>query len=647
VSTSDDHHEDVLRGDAPPAPAPDSDRDGDRDDWQRLVAQVEAWVADDPDPATADELTRLLRVARATPGPGLNTTEADVVHGEAAEARADLADRFTGLLQFGTAGLRGELGGGPHRMNRAVVIRAAAGLAQFLRGELEGATPAPRVVVGYDARHGSHRFALDTAEVMTAVGIDVLLLPRALPTPVLAYAVRRFDADAGVMVTASHNPPRDNGYKVYLGGRVVTDGGQGAQIVPPADAAIAAEIARVPSVASVPRVAAGWTTLGEDVVAEYARTAAAVAPGGDPATRARLAVVLTPLHGVGGALTRDVLAHAGFTDVTLVAEQAEPDPDFPTVAFPNPEEPGATDLALALAWAMRADLVVAVDPDADRCAVAVVDPRAHVPARGPQTPQADGWRMLTGDEVGALLGADAAARARATASSGSTPTGTAPTLACSIVSSRLLQAVAADAGLGFAATLTGFKWISRVDGLVFGYEEALGYCVDPAHVRDKDGMSAAVRVCDLASRLLAEGRTLVDALDDLARAHGLHATGQVSARFGDLRRIGETMAALRATPPSHLAGSPVVEVVDLSAGTDDDRDGLPPTDGVRILTADGTRVVVRPSGTEPKVKSYLEVIVPVPSDADRATLDAAHVTARARLDLLAADVRGALGLDAT
>ncbi|MBO3089047.1 phospho-sugar mutase [Cellulomonas sp. zg-ZUI40] len=615
---------------------PDTDHDG----WARLVAQVEAWIADDPDPATADELATLLRTARETPEPGMTEPVAHLVRRDADVARADLEDRFSGLLQFGTAGLRGALGGGPHRMNRAVVIRAAAGLADYLLGELEGATPAPRVVVGYDARHNSHRFALDTAAVMTAVGIEVLLLPRPLPTPVLASAVLRFDADAGVMVTASHNPPRDNGYKVYLGGRVVTDAGQGAQIVPPADTAIAAEIARVPSVAAVPRATSGWTTLGEDVVEQYARTAAAVAPGGDADARARLKVVVTPLHGVGGALTKDVLARAGFGDVTLVAEQAEPDPDFPTVAFPNPEEPGATDLALALAAALRADLVVAVDPDADRCAVALLDPRAHVPARGPETPQADGWRMLTGDEVGALLGSDAAARVRA---DGAAP-GATPTLACSIVSSRLLAAVAAEAGLRFASTLTGFKWIARVDDLVFGYEEALGYCVDPAHVRDKDGISAAVRVCDLAARLAAQGRTLVDALDDLARAHGLHATGQVSARYADLSRIGATMTALREAPPAELAGSPVVEVVDLAAGTDDDRGGLPPTDGLRLLTADGTRVVVRPSGTEPKVKAYLEVVVPVASDADRAALDAAHHHARARLDHLARDVRGALGI---
>lgn len=672
--------QDVRAGGAPdhaphgasrtPAEEDHGDPRGDR--WDELQRAVEAWVADDPDPETAEELTGLLAAARERPlGSEVRDPDAPLAPEEqqavdaAAAARADLADRFSGLLQFGTAGLRGELGGGPHRMNRAVVIRAAAGLAAHLLGELEGDARPPRVVVGYDARRNSDRFALDTAAVMTAVGVEVLLLPRPLPTPVLASAVRRFDADAGVMVTASHNPPRDNGYKVYLGGRVVTDSGQGAQIVPPADAAIAAEIARVPSVASVPRAERGWVVLSEDVVTAYVHDAAAVVAAPDAATarrRASLRVALTPLHGVGGAVALDVLARAGFGDVRIVPEQADPDPLFPTVAFPNPEEPGAIDLALAHASVDRADVVIALDPDADRCAVALVDTRSRVHG-APQTPQADGWRMLHGDEVGALLGADAAARLLAergagrtdgTAGDGSATDGSAtdgsadhaapPTLACSIVSSRLLAAIAATAGLRFAPTLTGFKWLSRVDGLVFGYEEALGYCVDPAHVRDKDGISAAVRVLDLAARLAAEGRTLVDALDDLARAHGLHASGQVSARFADLSRIGATMDRLRAQPPAALGGSAVIEVVDLAAGTDAERDGLPPTDGLRLLTADGTRVVVRPSGTEPKVKAYLEVVVPVASDADRHALDAAHRDARERLARLADDVRAALGL---
>lgn len=649
---------DVRAGGAPEH-APHASARGTRDEdhgdrWDDLQRRVEAWIADDPDPETADELRDVLRTARAHPVDSWPLDDGAEVAPEerqdreaSARAREDLADRFSGLLQFGTAGLRGELGGGPHRMNRAVVIRAASGLAAHLLGELEGDPRPPRVVVGYDARRNSDVFARDTAAVMTAVGVDVLLLPRPLPTPVLASAVRRYDADAGVMVTASHNPPRDNGYKVYLGGRVVTDAGQGAQIVPPADAAIAAEIAHVPSVASVPRAESGWTVLGEEVVEGYARDAAAVVPVADDPdvarARASLRVVLTPLHGVGGAVARGVLARAGFTDVVVVPEQADPDPLFPTVAFPNPEEPGAIDLALAYASAERADVVIALDPDADRCAVALVDVRSRVKG-APQTPQADGWRMLHGDEVGALLGADAAARV-ATAGATSASGTAVPTLACSIVSSRLLASVAAAAGLRFAPTLTGFKWLSRVEGLVFGYEEALGYCVDPAHVRDKDGISAAVRVLDLAARLATEGRTLVDALDDLARAHGLHASGQVSARFADLSRIGATMDRLRAQPPRTLAGSDVVEVVDLAAGTDEERAGLPPTDGLRLLTADATRVVVRPSGTEPKVKAYLEVVVPVAPDASAHALDAAHREARERLRVLGDDVRAALGLE--
>ena len=563
--------------------------------------EVRAWIADDPDTSTADELTALLAAAQG---------------GDDA-ARRDLVDRFAGLLQFGTAGLRGALGGGPNRMNRAVVIRAAAGLGAYLRQVLADQA-APKVVVGYDARHRSADFAHDSAAVLAAAGLDVLLLPRALPTPVLAFAVRHLDADAGIMVTASHNPAADNGYKVYLGGRAVTGPGQGAQIVPPMDADIAAAIAAVPSVAAAPRADEGWTVIDEDVVDAYVAAVAALAPR-DDAARARAAglrIVLTPMHGVGAATATRVLAEAGFTDVTVVPQQAEPDPDFPTVAFPNPEEPGALDLALALAREREADLVVALDPDADRCSVAVVDPHTG------------GWRQLHGDEVGALLGADAATRAAE------------GTLACSIVSSRLLSRIAGAAGLGFASTLTGFKWISRTDGLVFGYEEALGYCVAPALVRDKDGISASVRVATLAAALKAQGRGLVDELDAIARRHGLYLTGQVAARFDDPGKIAAVIDRLRAAAPTALAGSPVTTVTDLSAGVD----GLLPTDGFRLFTAADDRVVVRPSGTEPKVKCYLEVVVPLAPDAPDEAVAAARATARARLDALAGDVRTALDL---
>ncbi len=570
-----------------------------------LLARITAWIDDDPDGRTAAELRSLLTTAR-TGGP------------DAAAATAELTDRFAAFLEFGTAGLRGALGGGPNRMNRAVVIRAAAGLTRYLLDTLaEQGADTPLVVVGYDARHNSDVFAKDTAAVVTAAGGRALVFPEPMPTPVLAYLVRALSADAGVMVTASHNPPQDNGYKVYLGGRVVTDSGQGAQIVPPYDAAIAERIAAVPSVAAVPRAEDGWEVLGPQARADYLAAVGALATEDNPTD---LRIVLTPLHGVGGTLAEDVLRQAGFEDLHPVPEQFEPDPAFPTVAFPNPEEKGAIDLALALADAVDADLVIANDPDADRCAAAVKDPRVG------------GWRMLHGDEVGALLGADVAGRA-----------GGHGLLANSIVSSRLLSRIAAAADLDHRETLTGFKWISRVDGLVFGYEEALGYCVAPDVVRDKDGLSAALLLARLAARTKAEGRTLVDLLDDLARRHGLYLTDQLSARFSDLTQIPATMDRVRATPPATLAGSEVVELVDLNE-PGDGPDALPPTDGLRLVAADGTRVIIRPSGTEPKVKCYLEVIVPVEAEAPFETVTQARAAARARLDAVREDVAAALGL---
>ncbi|MBZ2197644.1 phospho-sugar mutase [Occultella gossypii] len=584
-----------------------------------LVTAARAWIDDDPDPATADELRELLDHAL---GDGFST-------GEQRVALAELADRFSGPLEFGTAGLRGALGAGPHRMNRAVVIRAAAGLVRYLTDALG---TAPRVVIGYDARFGSSDFAADTADVAAAAGGHAYLLPAALPTPVLAFAVRHLDADAGVMVTASHNPPQDNGYKVYLGGRVVTDAGQGAQIVPPADAEISARIARVPSVASVPRSAADAAAaggvrevLGTDIVDAYAARATALVPDGVPR---ELRIVLTPLHGVGGALAGRVLAQAGFADVTLVAEQADPDPTFPTVAFPNPEEPGALDLALATAARVGADLIIANDPDADRCSVAV-----------PDAATATGWRQLTGDEVGALLGEQAAVEAagRVTTAGNQAAASGPGVLANSVVSSRLLAAIAAHHGLAHRVTLTGFKWISRVDGLVFGYEEALGYCTDPAAVRDKDGITAAVRIAALAADLHARGRTLTDGLDDLARRHGLHATAPLSVRVADPSLIAAAQDRLRKAPPTTLAGSAVAEVVDLAEGSAD----LPPTDGLIYRTEANDRVIVRPSGTEPKIKCYLEVIEPVAPGAD---LGPVRARAASRLELLKADIAAAAGL---
>jgi phosphomannomutase len=539
-----------------------------------LFARAQAWLAEDPDPDTREELAALVEARDVT----------------------ELADRFDGTLQFGTAGLRGELGAGPNRMNRAVVIRAAAGLAAYLKnnGRAGGL-----VVIGYDARHKSADFARDTAAVMTGAGLRAAVLPRPLPTPVLAYAIRHLGAVAGVEVTASHNPPRDNGYKVYLG--------DGSQIVPPADAEIAAEIDAIAALADVPRPEEGWDTLGEDVLDAYlARTDAVLAPGSPRTAR----TVYTAMHGVGRDTLLAAFARAGFPEPVLVAEQAEPDPDFPTVAFPNPEEPGAMDLAFATARKADPDLIVANDPDADRCAVAVRD--------------GGEWRMLRGDEVGALLAAHLVRR------------GARGTFAESIVSSSLLGRIAEKAGLPYEETLTGFKWIARVEGLRYGYEEALGYCVDPDGVRDKDGITAALLITELASGLKEEGRTLLDLLDDLAVEHGLHATDQLSVRVEDLSLIAAAMRRLREQPPTQLAGLAITKAEDLTEGTD----RLPPTDGLRY-TLDGARVVVRPSGTEPKLKCYLEVVVPVTAHT---ALPAARTTARDRLAAIKRDLSNAAGI---
>ncbi|MFE1860734.1 phospho-sugar mutase [Streptomyces anandii] len=539
-----------------------------------LIARAKAWLAEDPDAETRDELAALIDAG-------------DV---------AELTARFAGTLQFGTAGLRGELGAGPMRMNRAVVIRAAAGLAAYLRNN---GHPDGLVVIGYDARHKSADFARDTAAVMTGAGLRAAVLPRPLPTPVLAFAIRHLGAVAGVEVTASHNPPRDNGYKVYLG--------DGSQIVPPADADIAAEIDAIGSLHDVPRPDAGWDILGEDVLEAYlARTDAVLAKDSPRTAR----TVYTAMHGVGKDVLLAAFARAGFPAPDLVAEQAEPDPDFPTVSFPNPEEPGAMDLAFARAREARPDLIVANDPDADRCAVAVED--------------GGRWRMLRGDEVGALLAAHLVAR------------GATGAFAESIVSSSLLGRIADKAGLPYEETLTGFKWIARVEGLRYGYEEALGYCVDPDGVRDKDGITAALLITELASQLKEEGRTLLDLLDDLAVEHGLHATDQLAVRVQDLSVIADAMRRLRERPPAELAGLPVTRSEDLTRGTA----ALPPTDGLRY-TLDGARVIVRPSGTEPKLKCYLEVVVPV---AAHAGLPAARAKAAETLAAIKRDLSAAAGI---
>jgi phosphomannomutase len=547
-------------------------------DLEALRERAQAWLDDDPDPATRAELRSVLE---GLPG-----------------SATDLADRFTGPLTFGTAGLRGPLRAGPNGMNRAVVRAAAAGLVRWL-GARGARGP---LVIGYDARHGSREFADETARVSTGAGRPALVMPRPLPTPVLAYAVRRLDAAAGVMVTASHNPPQDNGYKVYLGEQVGGPLGAGAQIVPPADAEIESAIRAVGPLGAVPLGDPG-DVLDEQIVDSYVSAAAGVVDADGPR---ELAVAYTPLHGVGASVLTAAFTRAGFPTPATVPAQTEPDPAFPTVAFPNPEEPGAMDLVLALAESTGADLAIANDPDADRCAVAVRG------ARG-------GWRMLRGDEVGVLL-ADHLMRR-----------GVRGLYATTVVSSSLLKALCAARGLPYDETLTGFKWIVRAKGadLVFGYEEALGYCVEPDLVRDKDGITAALLVAELAAGLKAELRTLADRLDELAAEFGVYATDQLSVRVDDLSEIDAAMAHIRARPPAALLDEPVTSTEDL----------LPDAD-VLILRTESVRVVVRPSGTEPKLKAYLEVVEPA-TDGD---VSAARERAAASVRALRTETAAALGI---
>lgn len=516
----------------------------------------------DPDPAAREELADL--------------------------SEAELSERFRAPLSFGTAGLRGEVRAGPNGMNVAVVVRTSAGIASWLRKNDHGGST---VVVGRDARHGSDTFATAAAEVFAAAGHTVVLLPRPLPTPVLAFAVRASDAELGVQITASHNPAADNGYKVYLRG--------GAQLIPPSDGEIEAEIAAIGPAVDVPRALV--STGGSDMVGRYIDTL----PRLVRSRHRNIRIALTPLHGVGGEIATTALRGLGFDDVHVVTSQFEPDPEFPTVAFPNPEESGASDALLALAAEVDADMAIALDPDADRCAIGVPGPT--------------GWRMLSGDETGALL-ADHLLR--------SAPEGA--LVASTLVSSQLLSVLAPARGARYARTLTGFKWLVRAgEGLVYAYEEAIGHCVDPTSVNDKDGISAAVVLADLVATRKAEGETLLDVLDDLAVEFGVYAGAQVSNRVEDLADIAALMQRLRDEPPTELAGRPVV-VDDLLR-----EDGPLRTDAVQLV-GDGVRVIVRPSGTEPKVKAYLEAVAPV---SDRDSLPAARAAAEAVLEQLRAFAR--------
>lgn len=530
---------------------------------RELHAAVQEWIAHDPDPGAGAEL--------------------------AACTDDELTDRFSRPLTFGTAGLRGPLRAGPNGMNLAVVLRATWAVAKVLRDREIGGAP---VVVGYDARHRSAEFGRAAAEVFAAQGFSVTLMFTAVPTPAVAFAVRSMGAAAGVQITASHNPPSDNGYKVYVAG--------GLQIISPTDRDIESAIAAAPPADEIPR--SPVTPAGAAQLRAYLERAASVRR-----TTGAVRIALTPMHGVGGEFALDALALAGFGDVGVVDRQFAPDPDFPTVAFPNPEEPGASDQLLALAADMDADIAVALDPDADRCAIGVPTP--------------DGWRMLSGDETGWLLGDYVLSHTDAGAA----------VVASTVVSSRMLARIAAAHRARHVETLTGFKWLARADEqipdgtLVYAYEEAIGHCVDPAAVRDKDGISAAVLACDLVVALRQDGRTVLDALDALARRHGVHTTAAVTRRVDSAEAAAAMMTQLRAAPPADLAGF-AVAVTDL----------LPATDALILTGGDddcSVRVVTRPSGTEPKLKSYIEI---------RCTgeLSTARARAAAEQDAVAAAVRG-------
>ena len=524
-----------------------------------LIAAASAWADQDPDLETRAELEELI-------------DKRDV---------AALSSRFDGRLEFGTAGLRGELGAGSNRMNRVLVAQAAAGIAKFLltQPEFNSDVEPPSVVIGFDGRINSAVFARDSAQILAGAGIRAFLFDGVVPTPVLAFAGKHLNTSAAIMVTASHNPPRDNGYKVYLGG---SNGG--SQIISPTDKVIAGHIAEVAKTKTFNEINKSdkFEMVGDEIRQAYVAETAALT--GEVIDGDKVRIAYTAMHGVGWHIVESLFASVGLAKPETVTAQLLPDGNFPTVAFPNPEEPGAMDLALEVGRERHADLILANDPDADRLALAIKDASAPT-----------GFRQLTGDEVGLLLGDEMARRAVADRRKGN--------LACSIVSSSALAKVAEHYGFGFRETLTGFKWISKVPDLIFGYEEALGYCVDAEHTPDKDGISAALIIADLANRLAAQGKTIGDRLDDLGALFGHYATGQISIRVTDLSVIAGLMKRLREQTPAEIDGTKAA-FRDLALGGN----GLAPTDGVRFDLADGRRVIVRPSGTEPKLKCYLQAV---------------------------------------
>ena len=527
---------------------------------ETLFQVAQNWLDQDPDLETRAELEQLISQAKA---------------GDA-KAQTELASRFDGRLQFGTAGLRGRLQAGSMGMNRVLVAQAAGGLAEFLKGY----DKEPSIVLGYDGRKNSDVFARDTAEIMAAAGIKTYLLPRKLPTPVLAYAIKYFDTTAGVMVTASHNPPEDNGYKVYLG-----KANGGGQIVSPADQEIAACIDKVAqgSIKDLPR-SQNYTVLDDEIVDAYIAKTASLAK--EP--QVDINYVYTAMHGVGYEVLSKTLAKAGLPQPSIVAEQVWPDGTFPTVNFPNPEEKGALDLAIKVAKERNAEFIIANDPDADRLAVAV--------------PNAQGnWKPLHGNVIGCFLGWYLAKQYHAQGKKG--------ILACSLVSSPALAEIAKKYGFESEETLTGFKYIGKVNGLLFGFEEALGYLVDPDKVRDKDGISAAIMFLDLVRSLKKEGKTLADYADDFTKEFGAYVSGQISIRVDDLSAIGKLMTALRTNPPSEVGGFKVATFLD---HTKTDRQ----SDILVFVLENGSRLIARPSGTEPKIKFYLDARGTDPKNAE-------------------------------
>ena len=527
---------------------------------ETLFTTAQNWLNQDPDQETRAELEQLIAEAKAGK----------------ADAQAELANRFNGRLQFGTAGLRGRLQAGSMGMNRVLVAQAAGGLAEYLKGY----DKEPSIVIGYDGRKNSDVFARDTAEIMAGAGIKAYLLPRKLPTPVLAYAIQYFDTTAGVMVTASHNPPEDNGYKVYLG-----KANGGGQIVSPADKEIAALIDKVAAgnIKDLPR-SQNFTVLSDEIVDAYIAKTASLAK--EPACD--INYVYTAMHGVGYEVLSKTLAKAGLPQPHVVAEQVWPDGTFPTVNFPNPEEKGALDLAIEVAKKHNAEFIIANDPDADRLAVALPD-------------AAGNWKPLHGNVIGCYLGWYLAKQYHAQGKKG--------VLACSLVSSPALAEIAKKYGFDSEETLTGFKYIGKVNGLLFGFEEALGYLVDPDKVRDKDGISAAIVFLDLVRSLKKEGKTLADYAADFTKEFGAYVSGQISIRVSDLSEIGKLMSALRNNPPAEVGSFKVATFLD---HTKTDRQ----SDILVFVLENGSRLIARPSGTEPKIKFYLDARGTDPKNAD-------------------------------